>query len=120
MPNIDGNLVNLTEKQAELHRWHLKMNHAPNSRLKEMARQGKAPKHFLTTKPPVCKVCIYGKMTRHPFRVKRQFSNVTNFQKAVLPGDIVSVDQLESPKPGFIAQLKGTDHTMVQGCYSVC
>ena len=83
------------------------MNHAPNSRLREMTRQGQAPKHFLTTKPPVCKACIYGKMTRHPWRVKWQSSNITNFRKAVLPGDIISVDQLESPEPGFIAQLKG-------------
>ena len=107
MHNTNGILLNITEKQSELYKWHLKLNHAPNSRLREMAKQGQAPKHFLTTKLPVCKACIYGKMTRQPWRVKGQTSNINNFRRAKSPGETVSVDQLESPEPGFIVQLKG-------------
>ena len=81
-----------------------------------MAKQGQAPKHFLTTKLPVCKACIYGKMTRQPWRVKGQTSNINNFRRAKSPGETVSVDQLESPEPGFIAQLKGKLTTQ---CYKV-
>ena len=81
-----------------------------------MAKQGQALKHFLTTKLPVCKACIYGKMTRQPWRVKGQTSNINNFRRAKSPGETVSVDQLESPEPGFIVQLKGKLTTQ---CYKV-
>lgn len=72
-----------------------------------MTRQGVAPKHFLTTTPPLYKACLYGKMTRRPWHVKGQTTNASNIRQADQAGDIVLVDQLESPLPGLIAQLKG-------------
>ena len=45
-------------------------------------------------------------MHRKPWRMKGKPSNPSRV--ATDPGQIVSVDQLKSPTPGFIAQLKGT------------
>jgi hypothetical protein len=56
--------------------------------------------------PPKCAGCIFGAMTKRPWRTKASPSQV----KTVVftgPGDYVSVDQLESSTPGFVAQLKG-------------
>ena len=44
-------------------------------------------------------------MTKRPWRVKEE--NKTNTKIATRPGQIISVDQLESNTPGLIAQLKG-------------
>ena len=44
-------------------------------------------------------------MTKSPWRVKGDNKNTT--KTATQPGQIVSVDQLESTSPGLIAQLKG-------------
>ena len=44
-------------------------------------------------------------MHRKPWRTKGKHSKTRRV--ATEPGQIVSVDQLESPMPGFIAQLKG-------------
>jgi hypothetical protein len=45
-------------------------------------------------------------MTRRPWRARKGVDRPTP-KKATIPGEIVSVDQLESPVEGFIAQLKG-------------
>ena len=44
-------------------------------------------------------------MTKRPWRVKGDNKQATKI--ASRPGQIASVDQLESNTPGFIAQLKG-------------
>jgi hypothetical protein len=49
---------------------------------------------------------MYGAMTKRPWRTKG-IQNKNKIRVATSPGDCISVDQLESPTPGFIAQLKG-------------
>ena len=71
-----------------------------------MAKQGLLPKKILKANVPICRACQFGKVHRRPWRTKGQPS--TSSRVAMQPGQIVSVDQLESPTPGFIAQLKGT------------
>ena len=71
-----------------------------------MAKQGLLPKKILKANIPICPACQYGKMHRKPWRTKGNPSKPSRV--ATEPGQIVSVDQLESPMPGFIAQLKGT------------
>ena len=51
-------------------------------------------------------------MHRKPWRTKG--NHLKTSRVATEPGQIVSVDQLESPTPGFIAQLKGT---LTKQCY---
>ena len=66
---------------------------------------GQLPKHLLTCKKPFCTACQYGKLTKRPWRVKGD--DKSNAKVATRPGQVVSVDQLESNTPGVIAQLKG-------------
>ena len=72
----------------------------------QMAKQGLLPKKILKAHVPICPACQYRKMHRKPWRTKGY--PLKPSRVAIEPGKIVSVDQLESPMPGFIAQLKGT------------
>lgn len=85
---------------------HYKYGHVPMSRLKKMAKAGLLPKKIADCPSPICQSCIYGKMTRKAWRTKPS-NNATPTKVATYPGEIVSVDQLESPVDGFIAQMKG-------------
>ena len=88
----------------ELLRWHYCLGHLPFERIKQLARSGQLPKRILTCKKPFCAACQYEKMTKRPWRVKGDSKQTTKV--ATRPGQIVSVDQLESNSPGLIAQLK--------------
>jgi hypothetical protein len=57
------------------------------------------------TKPPMCNDCCGAKATRRPWRSKSLKSS--HIKRATNPGDIDSVDQLESSIPGFIGQMTG-------------
>ena len=89
----------------ELLRWHYRLGHLSFERIRQLARSGQLPKRLLTCKKPFCTACQYGKLTKRPWRVKGEDKKSTKV--ATRPGHIVSVDQLESNTPGFIAQLKG-------------
>ena len=89
----------------ELLRWHYRLGHLSFDRLKQLASTGQLPKRLLSCKKPFCAACQYGKMTKRPWRVKGEDKKAT--KTATKPGQIVSVDQLESNTPGLIAQLKG-------------
>ena len=89
----------------ELLRWHYRLGHLPFERVKQLARTGQLPKRLLNCKKPFCAACQYGKMTKRPRRVKGDSEQTTRV--ATRPGQVVSVDQLESNSPGLIAQLKG-------------
>jgi hypothetical protein len=55
--------------------------------------------------PPMCAACAYAKATRKPWRNKERIDyEAITYNK---PGEMVSVDQLVSPSPGFIAQMTG-------------
>ena len=56
--------------------------------------------------PPKCAGCVYGAMTKQPWRTKG-IQNKGKLANVTRPGDCVSVDQLESPTAGLIAQLNG-------------
>ena len=89
----------------ELLRWHYRLGHLPFDRIKQLASAGQLPKRLLACKKPFCSACQYGSMTKRPWRVKGENKGTTKTAKR--PGQIVSVDQLESNTPGLIAQLKG-------------
>ena len=92
--------------QDELLRWHYHLGHLPFDHIKQLANKGQLPKRLLTCHTPFCAACQYGKMTRRPWRVKGDDKGMAKI--ATYPGQVVSVDQLESTSPGFITQLKGT------------
>ena len=70
-----------------------------------MAEGGILPRKLLQAEIPMYPACQYGQMHRRPWHSKGQVaSNIKVIQQ---PGQTVSVDQLESKTPGFIAELKG-------------
>ena len=89
----------------ELLRWHYRLGHLPFERIKQLASTRQLPKRLLSCKKPFCATCQYGKMTKRPWRVKEEDKKAT--KTATKPGQVVSVDQLESSTPGLITQLKG-------------
>ena len=88
----------------ELLRWHYKLGHAPFTRLQQMAKRGDLPKRLAAVIPPFCAACKYGKQTKRPWRTKGPQGHI---RTTTTPGQVISVDQLESSTPGFVAQLKG-------------
>ncbi len=91
--------------QAKLMHWHCRLGHLSFSKLKQLAFNGKIPWRLAKVKPPACTRCLFGAMTKVPWRGQETSSEVFVATKA---GQCVSVDQLISMQVGFIAQLKGT------------
>ena len=89
----------------KLLRWHYRLGHLPFDCIRQLAIKGQLPKRLLSYKKPFCLACQYGKMTKRPWRVKGDNKRAT--KTAARPGQIVSVDQLESNTPGLVVQLKG-------------
>jgi hypothetical protein len=109
-PNIilddDSERLAAANPQAELLRWYYRLGHTSFAKLKLMPALGILPRRLSSVHQPKCAGCIYGAMTKRPWRKKASPSQV----KTVVvtgPGDCVSVDQLESSTPGFVEQLKG-------------
>lgn len=75
-----------------------------------MTEQGIIPQRLADCMIPECSACIYSKMTQRAKR-KKTPSNKVGSMTITVPGQCVSVNQLESNTPGFIAQLKGIPTT---------
>jgi GAG-pre-integrase domain len=97
-------------KSCEMLQWHHRLSHISFSRIQKMARRGQVPAYLAECPLPVCQSCMYGKMTRRPWRTRTN-KNHTIFGTATTPGECVSVDQLESSVPGLVGQLKGIPTT---------
>lgn len=93
----------LTNKLLEIHQ---KFAHMPFARLQEMAKQGIMPKSLAACPVPACLACMCGKATRKRWRHKTP-KNMKEPIKTSRPGQVISVDMLDSPSPGFVAQLTG-------------
>jgi hypothetical protein len=91
--------------EQDMLRMHYRLNHMSFNKMKVLALLKILPAGFLTTKNPKCAACLYGKSTRRAWRTKA--AQKRKLQIATRPGQCVSVDQMESPTPGFIAQMKG-------------
>ena len=89
----------------ELLRTHHRMGHLSMVKIQSLARQGGLPKRLANCKVPVCTACMYGKATRRPWRIKGHRGTLDTMTS---PGQCVSVDQMISKTPGYIAHLRGT------------
>jgi len=98
--------VSATTDLAELIRWHYRLGHLSYNKIKLLALLGIIPRRLARIKPPKCAGCIFGAMTKRPWRTKGKNKGKVRVAKAA--GDVVSVDQLQSTTPGFLAQMKGS------------
>jgi Reverse transcriptase (RNA-dependent DNA polymerase)/GAG-pre-integrase domain len=91
---------------SEMLKWHHRLSHISFKRIQRMSRRGQLPSYLSNCPIPTCQSCMYGKMTRRPWRTKskQKHESLGTIDK---PGDCVSVDQLESSIPGLVGQLKG-------------
>ncbi len=96
------------DDQAESMGWHYRLGHLSFQKLKkQLALNGEIPKKLSKLKPPKCAGYLFGAMTKLPWRDKESASSHKIFA-AAKPGEIVSVNQMESTEVGFFAQLKGS------------
>ena len=94
--------------KVELMRWHHRLGHLSFPQLQALAERGEIPKRLAKVKEIFCAGCVFGGMTRQPFRHKQHMHQKRrNIFLATKPGEVVSVDQLESNEIGFVAQAKG-------------
>ena len=91
--------------QGELLRKHYRLGHISFRKLRALAILKIIPRKLANIIPLKCVTCIYGGMIRTPWRPKGGKSK-SNVKECTSPGQCVSMDQLESSTPGFIAQLK--------------
>jgi hypothetical protein len=84
---------------------HQKLNHLPFRSIQLMAANGHYEKRLVDCCVPKCLACLFGKSTCQLWRVKAKQTGASKL--CTFPGQYVSVNQLESPTPGLIAQLKG-------------
>ena len=84
---------------------HHRFQHISFSKLQEMARQGILPQRLAQCKIPSCSTCLYGKATKRAWRSKQEKQRQSN--NTLMPGEVISVDQMLSPVPGLIAQMMG-------------
>ena len=104
---IDSNqeLLAVEHSQSELLISHHRLGHLPFSKIKILSLLGITPERLANTKPPKCKGCIYRAITKRLWCIKGRQTN--SIQTVTASGKRVLVEQLESPIPGFLAQLKG-------------
>ena len=107
-PESEGEDTTLTsaDTQAELMRWHYCLGHLSFSKLRQLAINGEIPKNLSSVPAPKCAGCLFGAMTKLPWRRKESKSSHEVFV-ATKPGETVSVHQMISTELGFFAQLKG-------------
>jgi hypothetical protein len=113
---VEENFPTYAQDSQEYMHWHYKLNHPSHTVMTKMEKQGMLPRRItkiLTTmskqhtKPPMCNDCCGAKATRKPWRGKGKRYKQRHLKKKPHPGEVVSVDQLESSIPGFIGQMTG-------------
>ena len=107
-PQEEGEDVHLAaaDDQAELMRWHYRLGYLTFPKLKQLTLNGEIPKKLATVTPPKCAGCLFGAMTKIPWRGKETKASHEVFI-ATKPGECVSVNQMVSTEVGFYAQMKG-------------
>jgi hypothetical protein len=103
------------DSQEYMH-WHYRLNHPTHTVMLKMAKQKMLPRRItkiltdmgkLHIKAPMCNDCCGAKATRRPWRNKESKHKQSHIKRPTHPGEVVSVDQLESSVPGFIGQMTG-------------
>jgi hypothetical protein len=56
------------DNQAKLMHWHYRLGHLSFAKLKQLALNGEIPRRLAKVKPPACAGCLFGAMTKVPWR----------------------------------------------------
>ena len=104
IPSDDQDEPLLKSDQAALMRLHEQLGHSSIAQLKQMAEQGIIPRKFAKVPPPKWPSCLYGKAHRKPWHMHKIDPKI---KPSAIPGTVVSINQLESPVPGFVPIAKG-------------
>ena len=70
--------------------WHYHLGHLPFSKLKQLALNGKIPKKLAKLTPPKCAGCLFGAMTKLPWRGKESKSSLQSLHPNQAGGDCLS------------------------------
>ncbi len=101
-----ASLITAADDQAKLMHWHYQLGHLNFAKLKQLALNSEITKKLAQLPPPKCAGCLFGAMTKIPWRGKDSISSHEVFVATKL-GETVSVNQMVSTEVGFFAQLKG-------------
>ncbi len=100
------NLENALTPTVEPLQTHYRLSYLSFEAIQAMARQGDLPSRLADCRIPKCTSGLYGKATKRPWRnMPSKFES--QIRIATKPGEVILVDQLESPTPGLYGQLKG-------------
>jgi GAG-pre-integrase domain len=83
----------LTPKSEKL-LWHYRLGHVPFKVINKLANQGALPKRLASAPDPMCSSCMFGRLTKRPWRTKGSTNQVSGNKTITNPGHCVSVDQL--------------------------
>ena len=118
LPIKTRNKTKFKSVEAEFLQNHYDLVHLRPLNMQSMANKGELPKRFARCKLPMCSACMYGKATRKAWR-RRTKDNTDEAEEPKQLEGLVSVDQLISTTPGFIAQICGILTTNHYTCATV-
>eukprot|EP00957_Ditylum_brightwellii_P116473 8884363-Ditylum_brightwellii.AAC.2 len=101
IPEEENKGLAAVNKQAEFLRWQYHLGHLSFCKIQLLALVWILPRRLDNIRPPKCAGCIYGNMTRKLWRTKTK-QNKNKIMMATTPGQVVSVDHLESTTSGFV------------------
>ena len=96
----DPTIALVHRKQHKLAVLHESFGHLSFSILKLMARAGLIYRELANVDSPTCPGCAYGKAHRKPWW-RKGVRNRKSLKIDTVPGQVVSVDRLVIPTPGF-------------------
>ena len=106
----------MASNQALLMAYHEQLGHTSFAQLQELAKPGIIPKKLANVPLPKCPSCLYGKAHKKPWRTHKVDAMI---KPSIIPGAVVSIDQLESPIPGFVPITRGQPTTSLLWCQCV-
>eukprot|EP00957_Ditylum_brightwellii_P142998 10895754-Ditylum_brightwellii.AAC.1 len=70
IPEEENEGLATVNDQAELLQWHYYLCHLSFRKIRLLSLVGILPRHLTKIRPPKCTGCLYGNMTRKPWRTK--------------------------------------------------
>jgi hypothetical protein len=91
--------------------WHYRLSHVSHVIMTKLANKKMLPQRITQilkkmekqrAKPPMCNDCYCANASRTPWRSKPSKGSMKKKDRNLKPGDVVSIDQLESSVPGLL------------------